>query len=1023
MAETLLQIFCTPTNPGEFQQTKLFYTGNLTSYLRDGTVVNEEIYRNEVTDSFTCSTYQLPAGTVIETRCVPGRGSDTRQARVVVTYNNTQGFGLVEIETEYNSTFCPTQSASCDIVARIATQRPPDNATANNGVIDIFATTSFPPLKFVLNGTSNSTGVDTGRFTDLREGIYTGYVEDANGCQARFGPADLRIGVSLEDRTWLQYQAFEGGVSGRYDVIGDYYDAASRTAVPVEVRFTTLPDGFPLSFSRPTAEELDAYYLSDSITYRRVYHNGTGGLRFEDSIVPGGPGGGTGTPGQLRFVNVIKTDIDTAGTNSGLVLLEATNDGVGGPITYALPALSQTSAAGAFANLAPGTHRFRATDTSGQSAEVDVNIEDAYRPRWQLLTEDVTREEVKVIILERGYTGALEDVCATADGPLVRRWEGAGNDPLAEIPEIVGSSATLQLVTPDPRPFAVLATGDDRRHRMDVFRSGALEGRFYVTPDLMRVQVHEALPTISITATDGLGGLRDTLFENHLGQRVTYGRWPVLHTILHALSRTDTNLPLYVNVQLRDVLMSDATEPLAATAHDRAAYGEGEETPLLHDVLTALLRPYGACLWQARGAWWIASPLDMALAADPDAAALWTGYNPAGQRLLNGPAAGRGLELWAVKNPGDLTQARQLEWKAPGAEQATTAAAKVVQATVKLQLRESGLPSGELQDWNAAGTLPAFWGEGPAVRIVGEKAGTYALRLPAGGKVLSAPMQTYPDPDYSPVVLRLKAKCTAPKPAGGQPADPVALVVTVLTEGIPDPQLLRFEVPRGGAEAKMQEYSATLPASRTGFNIRLRLENSGAAPLEIGYVRAQILPALIDWPDQDTITVTQPDGTLLLPTVELVHADQPRLALSPDVLAPAQRMDVLAWKHAFTLLDGRATSLWRRPSVRRPAPLLETAALDQLEQRTGEQRTLGGTLLGYAGTGALSFGQLVVSPDARGKLLWVVSCEVDDVDGSAVVVLRPIGEAPDALLPLNTRVTTSGAVRVTTDGAIRTYRP
>ena len=1024
MPEVLLYRACEPTNPGEFRQTSSYYTGNLTSYLRNGSYVNEELYRVEEIATFTCTSYQIPLDTVVEDRCLPGRGTDTRQARLIGRAN---AFGLVVFEPlDYNSLACPVQSASCDIVASNPTGTPPTSATANDGIVDVYATSSRPPLAFFLNGTNNTTGAQTGRFTDLPEGLYSGYVQDAAGCQARFGPVDLRINSGLEDLTWLKYDTYEGFLfpsgagNGLFDVIGSHYDVAARGAVTVNRLQIMLPANFPRSYSRPTTEQIDAYLLADNVTYRQVYHDGNGGLQFVDTVRPPGGSGSTGLPGQLRFANLIRTDVDEAGTATGAVLLEATNDGVGGQITYGYPARNQFNTRGEFANLAAGTHRFHATDASGQRVETDVTIADAYRPRWRLLTEDVTREPVEVVLLERDYAGEEEAVCASGDQPVVRRWEGAGNDPLALIPELVGSSVTVQVLAPDPRPFAVLATGDDRRHRLDVYRSGRLEGRYYVTPDLMRVQVHEALPTISITATDGLAGLRDTLFENHLGERVTTGRWPVLHTLLHALSRTDLNLPLYVNVQLRDVLMSDTTEPVAATTHDREAYAKEGSTPLLHDVVTALLRPYNACLWQARGAWWIASPLDMALAAEEEAAGLWTAYNPAGGMLPAGSAAG--LELWAVKNPGELTQARQLEWQAPGAEQATTAAAKVVQVSVKLQLRDNNLPGGELQEWNAAGTLPAFWGEGPALRVVGETAGTYALRLPSGGRVLTPPMQTYPDPDYSPIVLRLKARCRAAKPNAGQPANPAVLVVTVLTEGRPDPQTLRLEVPRAGNEAKMQEYSATLPATSTGTNIRLRLENSSTEPIEIGYVRAQILPALVEWPEEDTLTVTQPDGYLQAPAVQLVHADQPRLTIAPDVLAPAQRMDVLAWKHAFTLLNGRATSLWRRPGARRPAPLLETAGLDALQQRVGEQCTLAGTLLGYAGTGAFSFGQLVVSPDARGVLLWVVSCEVDDADGSAAVVLRPIGTAPAAQLPANARVTTSRAVRVTTDGAVRVYR-
>jgi hypothetical protein len=1003
MPETLLLVSCEETAPGEYTQTSLYYTGILTQYLLTGSF--DEIYREERITTFSCSPYAIPSGTIVEDRCVPGRGSDTRQARLI---GRTGLFGLVSFDPyEYNAASCPIQAAFCDLRLDSPVLTPPTSPSQSDGEIIIGVLTSHPPVQYVLQGVNNTTGQFTGRFTGLSEGTYTIFAEDDLGCTAQFGPLVLS-GRNPSTRYWLRFQDYEvrndpqdPTVVTGFERNGTYYDFTTRLAVLVTESVPTLEP----PYSRPTSELVDSYYLSDSVTFRQVYHDGSGDIRFVDTVVP--PSGiGTG----LRFVNIIKTDIDYPDT-TGMVLLEATNDNAGGLITYTRAATNQQNTTGAFSGLTAGAHTFRATDASGQSTEETITMEDRYRPKWVLLSTDPFMQPSEVTIYERDYEGEVISMCGDGQGEaLTRSWDGQ-SDPAAELPELVGQGVTVVLRTSNPLAFEVLSTGDDRRHRLDV-RSGEskqLEFRGYTSPDLFRVSIHEGLPAVTINASCGLGTLRDTLFLNHVGAALAEsGRWSKLHTLLHCLSRCDVNLPLYVGVQLREKLMRAADETLAAVYADRSAYGK---TPVLAEVVEALLRPYKALVWQARGAWWVASELDLALLDDAE----WTHYTLAGEVATPSlPPSKQGLDLWAIKYPGSLTQERHLVWVSPGAEQATVAAAKLVQANVKLQLRENNLPGGELQDWNATNTLPLpGWSEGPAQRVLGPKAGTYALELLVFN-VLTAPMQTFPGADYSPIVLKFKARSVGVVPSGG-PTPTATLRVQVLTDGVPDPNELTFQIPHGGPDGKFQEYSSTLPATTTGASVRLRISAIGLAPVELANVFLSILPALVEWPDSDQVTVVRPDGVLKAPDVELVHADAPRL----NLIAPVQKMDVLAWRHALSLRDGTATTSWVRPGVRQPAPLLETAALDRLELRQSAQRTLSGSLLGYNGVGAMSFGQLVLSPDAPGRLLMVVSCEVQQFSGVARVVLRAIGSAPDAILPIGSRVTTSGSVRVLPSGGIR----
>jgi len=1003
MAIVLLRTVSVQSQPGEWDHTYTLYSGTYQS----------PAYTTEYGASYRSEAFELLVGDIVEDVCGIPRIGDTSGTRHVTRY---AGNGVVSYDApEYNATSCP--AATCDVVANGGSAQIvlPTTPTASDGSIRLTATTSRPPLQFLLTGTNNTTGLASGHFTGLPVGTYTIRIEDAVGCIAQAGPFILISDTGSGPRFWLKYTVEPDLMDpqpNRWLQIGYYYNFTTRAA---GYSYGDYSPTYEPDYSRPTNEVVDSYYLPDNVTFRRVYHDGNGGLLFDDTVAT--PPAGAG----LRFVNIIRTDIDQGGSDTGRVLLEASNDGAGGVITYVRVATNEQNTTGSFSGLPAGPHIFRATDPSGQLVEETVTIEDRYRLRWHLVVIGNFAEPEEVLIYERDYDGEPERVCGDGDNEAITRaWTGQ-TDPAAELPELVGQSATVVLRSDNPLAFEVLSTGDDRRHRVDI-RSGIsqkLEFRGYASPDLFRVAIHEGLPAITINASCGLATLRDTLFRNHLGQNITEsGRWPILHTLLHCLSRCDVNLPLYVGIQLREQLLTASEETLAAIAADRSAYGE---EPVLSEVVEALLRPFKAVLWQARGAWWVASELDLALLDE----AKWTQYSPAGEAEPDElPPPAEGLDLWAIKYPNFLSTDRHLVWISPGAEQATVAAAKVVQAVVKFQLRENNLPGGDLQDWNPAGTLPTpGWSGGPGLRIRGEKAGEYALRL-YGDELLTAGMSTFPAPNYSPILLTFKARSQRPVAPQGEPAVTTEFRIVVLTDGLPDAQELSFAIPAGGPEAKFQEYSVLLPSNRTGQSVRLRLSTPGSGfGLDIAYLRLQILPALVEWPEQDQVTVIRPDGVLKAPDVSLVHADLPRLALAPNEYAPAQDMDALAWRHALTTVAGKPTTLWNRPGVRLAAPLLETAALDRLELRQSAQRTLSGSLLGYAGVGAMSFGQKVISPDAPGRLLLVVSCEVQQVTGVARLTLRAIGAAPDNPLPDGARVTTAGIVRSLRSGVIRIRLP
>lgn len=163
-----------------------------------------------------------------------------------------------------------------------------------------------------------------------------------------------------------------------------------------------------------------------------------------------------------------QTDATGPETNDGSLSVSATSSY--GVIKYGIGNFNyntggQTS--GVFSNLLPGVYTIYAKDEAGcqDTITIEINVTEVYNVRWRLDFKDYNLHDVRLDILERAYTGDIEEVCG-GDSPINITYNGDQNNIYQSI---IPSECVLQLISDYPGKFESIFTADDRKYRVKVY--------------------------------------------------------------------------------------------------------------------------------------------------------------------------------------------------------------------------------------------------------------------------------------------------------------------------------------------------------------------------------------------------------------------------------------------------------------------------------------------------------------------------------------------------------------------------
>jgi hypothetical protein len=267
-----------------------------------------------------------------------------------------------------------------------------------------------------------------------------------------------------------------------------------------------------------------------------------------------------------------------------------------------------TNTTGLFSSLLPGEYTIYSKDELGciDSILITVPVTDQYDVKYRIEYKDVNGFDSKIDILERGYSGAVTNVNSGAV-PFRLEYKGDGND---QYKSIVPSIALITLRSTAGQ-FEEIFTSDDRKYQVKFYKDlGAgflLKWMGYCLPEFYSEPYLGGSFEVTITATDGLAELEDIDFLDSNGNQYKTDM-PAIKIISEILKTTSLgiNIRSCVNIFEEDMDEAATDDPLAQVYVDvRMFYNDKKEPKDMKFVLSALLEPFGARIFQSRGAWWI----------------------------------------------------------------------------------------------------------------------------------------------------------------------------------------------------------------------------------------------------------------------------------------------------------------------------------------------------------------------------------------------------------------------------------
>lgn len=497
---------------------------------------------------------------------------------------------------------------------------------------------------------------------------------------------------------WRQVEGINAGDILRTEI---YYNAATRATEQRGPYAVTAPGP---TFSLPRTTRVDGWCLDPGqppFRERQVYHAGEGLLRLVDvdGVTACRP------PDRPPFtLELIETTVETARGGDGSLSVRPVN--AVGAVRYSLDGFAATAQdAGLFTGLPAGVYLVsgREERREGRTATLSVTITAARGVRYRLPAVSFQGRSYEARLLLRGYEGEPETLTGSGASAIHLDYPGSATDHVTDL-MVRGSSLELAVLVTRPGQLLDALCRDERAMRVELWEEDVLHWRGYLQPDLYD-EAHLSPPYSStLRATDGLGGWAGVPFADPAGHRLR-GRWSQRQVLTHCLRLTDCALNLYTSVSLYEEQMAAGAEddPLEQVYVDLAGYQDSKGEPWsCLQVAEAILRPYGAHLLQADGAWHLRRLTEVAQGLVPR-----RGYSSEGVRLA---AVAPAAPVLAVTQPGEA-----LWWI--GATQRLTARPPV--ASVKLTtspgelinlLPDAGFPAlsfsadGLLRDWT--GTAP-----------------------------------------------------------------------------------------------------------------------------------------------------------------------------------------------------------------------------------------------------------------------------------------------------------------------------
>lgn len=341
---------------------------------------------------------------------------------------------------------------------------------------------------------------------------------------------------------------------------------------------------------------------------------------------------GGGAVCDIHWVGDAQITHATNQTEGGSVLVTAESSN--GVVRYGLRSSDNYSdysnTSGSITSLPPGEWTIYAIDPNNCRIQKKVKILykpvgiEHYRATWMgLQTGSGSPWRERLRIYEREYVGTLVELTHAGPQPFHKNKpkQGELNDKLFPVHPTNG---TLVLTGLYDNQFIQLATQDNKKflvvHEIDTNLDGTYEPIWqgFITPSVWAAAFLPGIPNlIEIPISDNVKTLEKEPFTDSAGNPLT-GDMKLIKIISLIMQKTGLTLKIRSGINIFEAnhtIESDgSSDPLDQTYVDVTCYRKDGEPFMCWDVLVAILRPFGARIYQEDNQW-IIEEIDRSVAA------------------------------------------------------------------------------------------------------------------------------------------------------------------------------------------------------------------------------------------------------------------------------------------------------------------------------------------------------------------------------------------------------------------------
>lgn len=475
-----------------------------------------------------------------------------------------------------NSPYCYI-APTCDLTfSNEYTTTDATGPETNDGSLTVSATTSYGVIKYGIgNFNYDTAGQTSGTFNNLLPGVYTIYAKDEAGCQDTI-TIEIKVTEVYNVRWRLEFKD-QNMHDVRVDILKRAYTGpieevcGGETPVliqyngdPNDIYKAVIPSECILQLMSDYQGKYEEIFTADDRKYRVNVYVDSG------EIIP-------------PFVPAVLAPLE-----------EWVNVDSAGTVAWSIdstPSVALTTGTVLMSELLSVDYAFEEGRTYSFDFEFLFTISGSpitYPVAAYYITNDNNDDLGVGDIVTRGTSGS-ESKTFTFVAP-----QGATKIRIYARKESSGS-VTVQVTSVDNNTLSIPGSSVG----LQLYWTGYCVSEFYSEPYLK-----EPFP-IEITAIDGLGELSSTSVEDSNGNRYK-GDQSVMFLISEALKTTDLKININNSVNIYEANMASGNSDdtfTQAFVDMRIFYLD--ETKDFEYMLTSLLEPFGARIFQSMGEWWI----------------------------------------------------------------------------------------------------------------------------------------------------------------------------------------------------------------------------------------------------------------------------------------------------------------------------------------------------------------------------------------------------------------------------------